>query len=218
MASRYRAIHVLSQEKTKATVLVPISDELQEVLDAWRAFIDRREAEIHANRGINYGRSWIPKPGSKTRQNAEQAGANADLNRTMSADYILRSPSWLYRVNKQRFKEVMREAIRKIGLPTYRPGVDETYELTFSTHGLRKSGMSAIAEAGGTTLQIMSISGHTSHRNVDHYVQDMEKQRAAIAAMQLRQAMTNKRKAAKARSEEASRNVVPLGRNKPGSV
>lgn len=195
-----RAIHVLSQEKTKATVLVPISDELLEALDAWQKSLERRVEE----RATQY-ENWVPS--------ARRKGAKANAQREASGDFILRSNRIIKALNSESFAYTMKNAIVAAGLPTYSGG-DATFERVFSTHGLRKSGMNAIAEAGGNTLQIMSISGHTSHKNVDHYVKDMEKQRAAIRAVQLRQAHTEKQKA----KPDAAPNVVPLERNKPRSV
>ena len=51
------------------------------------------------------------------------------------------------------------------------------------THGLRKAAARRLAEAGCTTLQIMSITGHKSLQEVERYTRETEQQRSAQAAI-----------------------------------
>lgn len=206
----HRAIHVASQEKTKASVTIPISDELQQALDAWQQTRDRRKAELIANRGCNFGRNWIAPPNSKTRQRLDREAANADRRREVCGDLILVSPNRLHTLAKHFMRSIMRNAIQAVGLPVYQQGEDDTFEHGFSLHGLRKSAMSQMAEAGVTTLGIMAISGHTSQRNVDWYTREMEKTRLAVSAIEMRQALVQKRAEAKAKAAGKPDNVVAL--------
>ena len=50
-------------------------------------------------------------------------------------------------------------------------------------HGLRKTAARKLAEAGCSTLQIMSITGHTTSRMVDKYVKDADQKKQASAAI-----------------------------------
>ncbi len=49
-----------------------------------------------------------------------------------------------------------------------------------SAHGLRKTRLTRIADAGGTTHQIMSWGGHASLSEVEHYTQSADQKRQAM--------------------------------------
>lgn len=202
----YRAIHVLSQHKTKATVLIPIDPDLQEALDAYRAVVTARLQHLADNnerrRKGRFDAKWY-----------EAIYGSGDRRRAAAGDIILRNPFTGYAISSKRFSDIMKAACESAGLPTFKKG-DATFEGFFSTHGLRKGGMNAIAEAGGNVLMIMATSGHTSTRNVDHYIKDHERQNAAIEALRLRQARKAKQIAGKAKTTSEGR-VVQLTPRKP---
>ena len=52
------------------------------------------------------------------------------------------------------------------------------------THGLRKPAARRLAEAGCSTREIMSITGHTTSQMVDHYTKGAEQERMAASAIQ----------------------------------
>jgi integrase len=60
-----------------------------------------------------------------------------------------------------------------------------------SAHGLRKAACRRLAEAGCTAHEIMSISGHTSLREVQRYTAAADQVRLARAAMQKSKARTS---------------------------
>lgn len=64
------------------------------------------------------------------------------------------------------------EAAQKAGLPPSR-----------SPHGLRRATCRALAEAGCTVWEIMSITGHQSSKEVEGYVADIDKKKLAKSAM-----------------------------------
>jgi integrase len=51
------------------------------------------------------------------------------------------------------------------------------------THGLRKAAARRLAEAGCSTLQIMSVTGHKSLSEVERYTRDAQQKRLAIQAI-----------------------------------
>lgn len=53
----------------------------------------------------------------------------------------------------------------------------------YPPHGLRKSAAARLAEAGCTTHEIMSVTGHRSMRQVEHYTRQAERARSAREAM-----------------------------------
>jgi integrase len=120
----------------------------------------------------------------------------------------------LFKLDPATYFTVMRSAVIAAGLPVFQQGKDNIFNGSFSGHGLRKAGMSAIAEGGGTHFDIMAISGHTTTRNVDHYVKEHEKLRAAVTAAKKRRELVEKRE------RRAKAEVIPISqtRNKPGSV
>jgi integrase len=50
-------------------------------------------------------------------------------------------------------------------------------------HGLKKSGMRRIAEAGGTAHELMAISGHKTLTEVQRYTRDADRKKLADSAM-----------------------------------
>jgi integrase/recombinase XerD len=50
-------------------------------------------------------------------------------------------------------------------------------------HGLKKGGMRRLAEAGGTTHELMAFSGHKTLTEVQRYTTDADRKRLADAAM-----------------------------------
>lgn len=70
------------------------------------------------------------------------------------------------------FGNWMREAARLAGLPKGR-----------SPHGLRKAGARRLAEAGCSANQIMSITGHTTLKEVERYTKKAGQRRMADDAM-----------------------------------
>jgi integrase len=51
------------------------------------------------------------------------------------------------------------------------------------THGLRKAAARRLADAGCTTLQIMSVTGHKSLQEVERYTRETAQQRSAVVAI-----------------------------------
>ena len=84
---------------------------------------------------------------------------------------ILTSPSGLP-WKSDHFKHKFKKAARAAELPD---------DLVF--HGLRKSAASFMAEAGCTTEQIKSITGHATDAMAAHYAKGAEKKILALAAM-----------------------------------
>lgn len=175
----FRAISVLSQSKTKASVLIPIDEELQEALDAWRKWVSERAVALLVNR---------------QRHRDERGMERVLARRQADSDYILLSQRHLFRLGIDGYQNTVRKAAIASGLPVYKDGEDNVFQNRHSGHGLRKAGMAQIAEAGGGHYTIMSISGHTSTKSVDWYVQEHEKLGNAIKAKQLRRALVEKRK------------------------
>ncbi|MBZ9605696.1 tyrosine-type recombinase/integrase [Phyllobacterium chamaecytisi] len=198
-AAIYRAIHVPSQQKTKATVLIPVDPELQEALDAYKMSFDLEEATRIMRREVRNSTGRI----------------KYNFEHRRDHDFILRSRRG-WPLGKSSYNIIMRLACIAAGLPVYEKGMD-TYEEAYSGHGLRKGSINAIAEGGGNVLQIMSISGHMSSKNVDHYVRDMERQRAAVQAMQLRRANVERRNALKTNVEQQTK-IVDLQRKPDRTV
>ena len=58
-------------------------------------------------------------------------------------------------------------------------------EKGYSAHGLRKSSLTRLADAGASLAQLMSISGHRDPDQVLHYIRDRDKRTEAQAAMTL---------------------------------
>jgi hypothetical protein len=48
---------------------------------------------------------------------------------------------------------------------------------------LRKAALRALAHAGATGVELMSVSGHTSLDQVQEYLDEVDQERAADAAM-----------------------------------
>lgn len=61
---------------------------------------------------------------------------------------------------------------------------DDNRTRSFRAHGLRKAACKALAHAGCTGPEIMSVSGHSSLAQVQVYIDDVEQGRMAEAAME----------------------------------
>jgi integrase len=70
------------------------------------------------------------------------------------------------------FTNFIIEAAKQAGLPPHR-----------SPHGLRRASCRALAEAGCTVWEIMSITGHQNIKEVEAYVADINKKKLAKSAM-----------------------------------
>jgi len=53
----------------------------------------------------------------------------------------------------------------------------------YRAHGLRKAALRALAHAGATGVELMAVSGHSSLDQVQVYIEEVEQERAAEAAM-----------------------------------
>jgi len=53
----------------------------------------------------------------------------------------------------------------------------------YRAHGLRKSALRSLAHAGATGVELMAVSGHSSLDQVQVYINEVEQERAADAAM-----------------------------------
>jgi integrase len=73
----------------------------------------------------------------------------------------------------------------------FREMCDEAGLHGLSAHGLRKAACRRLAEAGCTAHEIMSISGHLSLKEVQHYTIAAEQARMAKAAMEKVRARTS---------------------------
>ncbi|RKE84903.1 tyrosine-type recombinase/integrase [Rhizobium sp. AG855] len=74
--------------------------------------------------------------------------------------------------SEKAFTNYVKEAATEAGLPASR-----------SPHGLRRAACRALAEAGCTVWEIMSITGHQSSKEVEGYVADVDKKKLAKSAM-----------------------------------
>ncbi|MDW5313769.1 tyrosine-type recombinase/integrase [Rhizobium sp. PL01] len=74
--------------------------------------------------------------------------------------------------SEKAFTNWLKEAATDAGLPDHR-----------SPHGLRRAACRALAEAGCTVWEIMSITGHQSIKEVEGYVADIDKKKLANSAM-----------------------------------
>ena len=54
---------------------------------------------------------------------------------------------------------------------------------SYRAHGLRKAALRALAHAGATGVELMAISGHSSLKQVQEYLDEVDQERAADAAM-----------------------------------
>lgn len=66
-----------------------------------------------------------------------------------------------------------------------------------SAHGLRKSRATFLAEAGATTLQIGSWTGHESLKEIEHYTRSAGRRAAVMGTEQVRNVAKRKRKGEK---------------------
>jgi integrase/recombinase XerD len=54
---------------------------------------------------------------------------------------------------------------------------------SYRAHGLRKAALRALAHAGATGAELMAVSGHSSLQQVQEYIDEVDQERAADAAM-----------------------------------
>jgi integrase/recombinase XerD len=60
---------------------------------------------------------------------------------------------------------------------------DDGRTRNYRAHGLRKAALRALAHAGATGVELMAVSGHSSLDQVQIYINEVEQERAAEAAM-----------------------------------
>jgi integrase len=60
---------------------------------------------------------------------------------------------------------------------------DDSAALTLGSHGLRKAALRALAHAGATGVELMAVSGHSSLKQLQEYLDEVDQERAAEAAM-----------------------------------
>jgi hypothetical protein len=69
-------------------------------------------------------------------------------------------------------------------------------------HGLRKAALRAAAHAGCTGVELMALGGHSSLEQVQEYIDEVDQERAADAAMiKLEMARENSREQAVAKEK-----------------
>jgi integrase/recombinase XerD len=60
---------------------------------------------------------------------------------------------------------------------------DDGRTRNYRAHGLRKAALRALAHAGATGVELMAVSGHSSLDQVQEYINEVDQERAAEAAM-----------------------------------
>jgi integrase len=60
---------------------------------------------------------------------------------------------------------------------------DDGRTRNFRAHGLRKAALRALAHAGATGVELMAVSGHSSLKQLQEYLDEVDQERAAEAAM-----------------------------------
>ena len=60
---------------------------------------------------------------------------------------------------------------------------DDGRTRNYRAHGLRKAALRALAHAGATGVELMAVSGHSSLKQVQEYIDEVDQERAAEAAM-----------------------------------
>ncbi|MGY2804245.1 hypothetical protein [Bradyrhizobium sp. USDA 4506] len=60
---------------------------------------------------------------------------------------------------------------------------DDGRTRNYRAYGLRKSALRALAHAGCTGVELMAVSGHSSLQQVQEYIDEVDQERAAEAAM-----------------------------------
>ena len=60
---------------------------------------------------------------------------------------------------------------------------DDNRTRNYRAHGLRKAALRTLAHAGATGVELMSVSGHSSLDQVQEYLDEVDQERAAEAAM-----------------------------------
>jgi integrase len=53
----------------------------------------------------------------------------------------------------------------------------------YRAHGLRKAALRALAHAGATASQMQAVSGHSSLKQLQEYLDEVEQERLADAAL-----------------------------------
>lgn len=61
---------------------------------------------------------------------------------------------------------------------------DDGRTRNYRAHGLRKPALRALAHAGATGVELMAVSGHSSLDQVQEYIDEVDQERAAEAAME----------------------------------
>jgi integrase len=56
-------------------------------------------------------------------------------------------------------------------------------DLLYRAHGLRKTALRTLAHAGAAGVELMAVSGHASLDQVQEYLNEVDQERAADAAM-----------------------------------
>ena len=54
---------------------------------------------------------------------------------------------------------------------------------SYRAHGLRKAALRTLAHAGCTGVELMAVSGHSSLKQVQEYIDEVDQERAAEAAL-----------------------------------
>jgi integrase len=79
---------------------------------------------------------------------------------------------------------------------------DDGRARNYRAHGLRKAAMRAAAHAGCTGVELMALGGHSSLKQLQEYIDEVDQERAAEAAMtKLAAARETKRQQAVAKVE-----------------
>ena len=53
----------------------------------------------------------------------------------------------------------------------------------YRAHGLRKTALRALAHAGCTGIELMHVSGHSSLKQLQEYLDEVDQERMAVNAM-----------------------------------
>ena len=61
---------------------------------------------------------------------------------------------------------------------------DDGQTRNYRAHGLRKADLLALAHAGATGVELMAVSSHSSLKQVQEYIDEVDQERAAEAAME----------------------------------
>ncbi|MFZ2252640.1 MAG: tyrosine-type recombinase/integrase [Minisyncoccia bacterium] len=100
------------------------------------------------------------------------ANLKAELDRLPAGQMIFLMTAFGKPMSPFGFSNWFADCAKKAGLPEHS-----------SPHGLRKAAARRLAEAGCSTLEIMSITGHASMREVERYTASVSQKRLAEAGM-----------------------------------